>query len=147
MKEEKLELIGICTIIVRDKNKRIISIERKKNVITDAGKAHVAKLLGGITTKYFSYIQIGTGTTPPTSSDTELESYYAEKAASVSFSSPSSVVFGTTFNFSEDVTITESGIFSGPKDQSPVMLCRQVFTGKAMEAGRYLEIVWTIGVA
>jgi len=147
MKKEKLELIGICTIIVKDKNKKILSIERKKNVITNAGKAHVAKLIGGLVSDYFSYIQIGTGTASPSASDTALQTYYAEKPASISFSSPSSVVFGATFSFSEDVVITESGVFSGSKASSPVMLCRQVFAGKSMSAGQYLEVVWTIGVA
>lgn len=142
----EIELKGICTVIVRDKNGRILSIERKKNVITDAGKAHVAKLLGGLVSDYFSYIQIGTGTASPSASDTSLQSYYAEKEASVSVSG-SSVVFGATFSFSEDVTITESGVFSGAKATSPVMLCRQVFAGKSMSAGQYLEVVWTIGVA
>jgi len=146
MKKEKLELIGICTIIVKDKNKKILSIERKKNVITNAGKAHVAKLIGGLASDYFSYIQIGTGTASPLASDTSLQTYYAEKPASVSVSG-SSVVFGATFSFSESVVITESGVFSGSKASSPVMLCRQVFAGKSMTAGQYLEVVWTIGVA
>jgi len=144
---EKIKLKGICTIIVRDRNGKILSVERKENVITDAGREHVAKLLGGLETAHFSYIQIGRGMTPPSSSDTSLEVYYAEKEASVSFKGLSSVVFAATFSFSESVMISESGIFSGPQETSPVMLCRQVFAGKSMTAGQYLEVVWTIGVA
>lgn len=143
---EEVKLSGICTVILRDRNKRIISIERRKNVITDIGKAHIAKLMGGLETAYFSYIQVGQGTTPPSPSDTSLESYYAEKRATVSFLSPSSLVFSAMFSFTETVTITEAGIFSGEAASSPIMLCRGVFEEKTVSPGQYLEISWKIGV-
>jgi len=148
--KEKLELSGICTIVVRDRNNKILSFERKKNLITNVGKAHVAKLIGALLRPSTPRIKIGTGTTPPSPEDIDLEMPYMEKTASVSFSSPSSVVFGTVFHFTEEATITESGLFltiyteTGPSPK--VMLSRQVFTGKLIEADRYLEIVWTIGV-
>ena len=146
MKEEKLKITGICTIIIRDKDKRVISIERKKNVITNAGKAYVAKLIGGIVTAPFSYIQIGTGTTTPSPSDTALESFYAEKQATAMFVEPSSVVFSAMFDFTESANITESGVFSGPGATSPVMLCREVFGAKSVSAGQYLEVSWKVTI-
>lgn len=151
MKEENLQLTGTCTLIVRDKSGKILSVEKKKNLIVDVGKAYVAKLIGALTESGPRYIQIGTGTTPPSPSDTELESFYKEKGATRSFSAPSSVVFTATFYFEEDMTITESGLFLASQTREgrivgKTMLARQVFAGKLIEAGRYLEVIWTIGV-
>lgn len=143
---EDLRLVGELLVVVRDEDGRILSVEKKKNVIVNTGRAHVAKLLGGIETAYFFYIQVGTGTAMPTESDTELQSFFSEKEALVSFVEPFSVQFSASFRFTEDVTISECGVFSGPRASSPVMLCRQIFSPKKVSAGQFLDIVWTISV-
>lgn len=147
MLDNEVKLVGEIELIVRDRDGKIIQREKIKNVIVNKGKEVIAKLINGISTKYFRYIQIGTGTAAPTPSDTELQSYYAEKEALCSYQADFKAVFSVTFTFSESVTITESGIFNDSKVASPDMLCRQVFTGKSMSEGQSLDVIWTIGVA
>jgi len=145
--QHEIKIFGELELIVKDKNGKIISREKIKNIIVNKGKEALAKLLNGVSTKYFRYIQIGTGTAAPTPSDTALDSFYAEKEALCSYKADFKAVLSVTFTFSEAVVITESGVFNDTKAASPDMLCRQVFTGKSMSEGQSLDIVWSIGVA
>lgn len=140
------QLSGEVELIHRDKDGNIIDKQKIKNLIVNVGKEYVAKLINGVVTDPFTYIQIGTGTTAPVSTNTTLETFYAEGSAACSYEADYKARFAYTFNFTESVTITESGIFDGLQATSPHMLSRRTFTGKAMSATESLEVIWTITV-
>jgi len=147
MSKEEIKIVGEVELISRDKEGKIKDRQKIKNVVVNKGKELMAKLLNGVSTKYFRYIQIGTGTTAPSNTDTALEAFYAEKEASCSYQSDFKAVFSATFTFGETVTITESGVFNDAKAASPDMLCRQTFAGKTYSSGESLEVVWTITIS
>jgi len=144
--KETIKLSGEILFIHRDREGNIIEKDRVKNLIVNKGKEIAAKLLNGVVTNFFNYIQIGTGTAAPTADDTELQVYYAEGQAACSYETDFKAKWAYTFVFSESVTLTESGIFDGPKSSNPNMLARQTFSGKSVSGGESLEVVWTITV-
>jgi len=146
IEEGEIYLRGEFELIGRDKNGKIKFREKHKNLIVNKGKEIAAKLLNGVVTNFFDYIQIGTGTTSPAATDTALAAYYSEGAASLSYEADYKAKFAHTFTFTEAVTIRESGVFDGPHSAGPNMLARQTFSGKAMASGESLEVVWTITV-
>jgi len=141
-----IRLRGELRLIRRDIDGRILDELRKKNLIVDKGKEIVAKLINGVHTKPFKYIQIGTGTASPTASDTALQSYYAEGEATVSYEADFKCKWAYTFTFNESVSITEAGLFDDSHSASPNMLARQTFSARDMQAGQSLEVIWVIVV-
>jgi len=133
---------------------RIVDSLVVKNTLTNTGREYIAKIIGGLHTKPFKYIQIGTGTKPPSNEDTELDQFYAEKEASVEeyrawwVEHPYWIanVLDCTFSFSEEVTITEAGIFDDLHTNSPNMLARVVFSPRYMTPDKTLRIRWGIRV-
>jgi len=143
-KREEIKLKGEIEITHRDKDGKVIEKEIVKNLIVNKGKEFAAKLLNGVVTNFFDYLQIGTGTTGPTVTNTALETYYSEGAAACSYEADYKARLSYTFGFSESVTITESGVFDGPQVGPPNMFARQTFSGKVMSSGESLEVVWTV---
>jgi hypothetical protein len=143
---EGIKLTGEITFIHRDKEGNVKEIDVIKNLVVNKGKEIAAKLLNGVVTNFFDYIQIGTGTTAPVPGNTALETYYSEGAATCAYEADYKAKLSYTFAFSEVVTITESGVFDGPHGGAPNMLARQTFSGKAMGVGESLEVVWTTTV-
>jgi len=122
-----------------------------KNTLVNVGREYIAKITGGLHTKPFKYIQIGTGTKPSSPEDTGLDQFYAEKEASVSSYTTYegdwiANVLDCTFSFSEEVTITEAGIFDDLYTNSPNMLARVVFSPRKMTPDKTLRIRWGIRV-
>jgi len=151
----KVSLRGELEIIVRDKNGRIKKYLKKKNVITNVGKAQVAGLINGVVTTPFKYIAIGTGTTSPSANNTALENEIARKAGSTSRSSTNvsndTAVVETTFSSADGLSgshnVSESGLFDAASGGH--MLARQTFTAIPVNwsGGDTLTIRWRIVVS
>jgi len=129
---------------------RIVDSLVVKNTLTNTGREYIAKIIGGLHTKPFKYIQIGTGTTYPTPDDTALENFYDEKEANVEVFTIEdkfeATVLDCSFSFTEDVEITEAGIFDDLQANSPNMLARVVFPARKMSSEKTLRIRWGIKV-
>jgi len=151
----KVSLRGELEIIVRDKNGRIKKYLKKKNVITNVGKAQVAGLINGVVTTPFKYIAIGTGTTSPSANNTALENEIARKAGSTSRSSTNvsndTAVVEATFSSADGLSgshnVSESGLFDAASGGH--MLARQTFTAIPVNwsGGDTLTIRWRIVVS
>lgn len=165
-------LQGRLTITHRDTNGNIISSETFENTIVDEGLSYIAKLLIGEVTRAFTHIQIGTGgvslnaenqqyVRPPAPSNTSLYTYYAEGAAYKTMVKVNAVGnpgdqnytpfiaiarFQHTFTFSEDVNISEAGIFNNTRTQSPTMLSHKTFWTRTLLNGHSLDVSWDIGI-
>ena len=141
--------VGEVTLITID-NGKITDIIKKKNTLTNVGREYVAKLIGGLHTKPFKYIQIGKGTTFPTEEDMSLEDFYAEKEGNISAFYwrgyfVASIV-DCTFSISEEVTISEAGLFDDVYANNPNMLARVVFSPREMTPNKSLRVRWGIRV-
>jgi hypothetical protein len=134
-------------IILRDKiTHKIISREEKTNLIVNDGLERVAKLLNGVSSTYFRAIAIGTGTTAPTNSDTELEIEFTRSLATLSYEASYKTKFTHTFTFGSGVTedITEAGLFDSDIASGSTMLARTTFSAKSVSSDIELIVTATI---
>jgi len=146
----RMNLKDICENVVRRIDGRVESYGRYEDIITNAGLAEVAKLigadLGGVK---FGYIAIGSGTTAPAATDTALE--FETHRASATVSQTTTTVTGDTaqfeasFTFTASYAITESGVFNDPT--AGVMLCRQTFPVINVVSGDTLTVTWKVVVS
>lgn len=122
-------------------------------VITNVGKAEVAKLIGADTASGatpFDYIAIGTGTTAESATQTALVSE-VQRAAAVGSITTTNVSNDTlqlvkdAFTFGGSYAITESGVFNA--SSGGVMLCRKTFSAINVTADDTLKVTWKIVVS
>lgn len=122
------------------------------NLVTSAGKAGVADLIGpqGSAAAY-NYIAVGTGTTAANVADTTLETESAtaglSRAAGTMSRVTTSVTNDTaqatkTFSVTGTVAVTESGLLNA--SSTGTLLCRQVFSAINVVNGDSLTITWKI---
>jgi len=151
----RIGLKGLLIITLRDRKGRIKKQIKKRNVITNVGKAQVAGLINGLVTSPFVYIAFGSGTTPASETDTALEAEIARKAGSVSRETTNvtndTAVIETTFSSADGLTgtsdVSEAGLFDDPTAGN--MLARQTFTAFTVnwDQGDTLTITWKITVS
>ena len=111
------------------------------NTVTTTGKAELAGLTNGVTSGAFTYIELGTGTTAAVIANTALETPITA-AGMPRITSTASRVTTTgandtarlvhTFTSTATVSVTEIGVFDA--SSAGVMLARQTFAAKGMEA-------------
>lgn len=145
-----IELRG-DVILERRRDGQVIEREELKNLVVNAGKIEVAKLLtAGEASDAFAYIAIGTGSTAPDAGDTTLETEEEREEADNSggqYEADYKCIFEKTFTFGSGVSysITEAGVFNdaGAGD----MLDRFTFSAKAVDSDTDLYIKVTITVS
>lgn len=155
MSLERLRLKGILTLEVRDAEGRLKQRRVVRNVVTNVGKAQVAGLINGVVTTPFTYVAIGTGTTPPAATDTALVTEIKRKAGTASRETTSvtndTAVVEATFTSADGLSgtsaVTEAGLFDASTGGN--MLSRQTFSALNInwDAGDSLTIRWKIQVS
>jgi len=150
---ERLGLKGKIKIrIYKAKTGEVIE-EEFDNLVVNAGKAEVAKLIGsGLGGTAFGYIAIGTGTTAEAATDTALEAEVIRKAATVTSVTTNvtddTTQFEATFSSADGLSgnsaITEYGLFND--SSAGTMLSRTVQAVKNLDwdAGDTLSVTWQI---
>jgi hypothetical protein len=147
--KEFLKLKGSAVIETRTKEGAVIDREEIKNLIVNAGKEVVAKLLNGVSSTYFRAIAIGTGTTGATTGDTTLETEVTRALASLAYEASYKATFEKTFEFGsgESYSITEAGVFDSATASGSTMLDRLTFTAKSVDSDTDLYVKITVTVA
>lgn len=122
-------------------------IRHDKNLIVSNGRLQLMKLIDGNSTVFFQYINIGTGTTAPVTTDTDLQTPTTpRKQVSDRFESGNSgkwrVLFGSAEN--NNAAITEAGLFDSLTGGN--MLNRQTFTAvdHSVSANNTITILVTL---
>jgi hypothetical protein len=103
-------------------------------------------MMSGIgATSVFNKMQIGSGTTAFSSTQTALVSEIESTTASLSIGttnySGDTMISVGTFAISTTESVTESGVFN-----SSVMLARSVFAAKSLSKGDTIQFTWRIRV-
>lgn len=130
--------------LIHIRDGQVISQETIPNLILNVGREYAAKLLNGMHTNPFKYIQLGTGTNAPAVTDTHLYTYYTEAEADASYTEGYRAVLSHTFTFSGSASIQEAGLCDGTHASSPKMLSRQVFSPRNVIADDHLQTTWRI---
>ena len=146
--KDGIKLIGDVVLELRKKGE-VIERQELKNLIVNAGKERVAKLINGVDSPTaFGYIAIGEGTTSPTTGDTALESEVTRASATKSYDSYKAI-FEYTFSFGsgESYSITEAGVFDSATASGSTMLDRCTFSSKSVDSDTDLYVKVSITVA
>ncbi len=133
--------------IAHIRNSRVIAAVSVHNLTTTIGKEIAAKLLGGITSRVFNYIQIGSGTTAAVIGDTTLVTFYKEKVGAATYVSPSILNINAIIDVTSTVSLTEAGLFDDVLANAPDLLARVVFTAVAAVSGDKFNVTWQVTVA
>jgi len=132
---------------------KVLSEEVIDNTVTTAGKAEVAGLINEATSGGFKWIAVGSSSTSASSGDTTLATEIT--AAGMARASATCTRVTTddsndtaqlvkTFTATTTQTVQEAGIFDS--SSGGVMLARQTFTAKNMEASDTLAVTYKIDV-
>lgn len=125
------------------------------NLVTNAGFAGAASRLNGSGAEAaFTWIAVGTGTTPANVADTTLETELAASGLSRANSVASRVTTTVTddtarlnnqFTVTGTVAVTESGVLNA--GAAGVLLTRQVFAAINVNNGDTLDVTWDVAHA
>ena len=136
---------------------KVIDKREVDNLITSAGMAEVAGLIGTDTTSgvtAFDYIAIGTGTTSATVSDTALESEITTGGGSRAAGTGTRVTttytndtfqLVLTYNFTSPFAVTESGVLNA--SSGGTLLSRTTFSAINVANNDSLQVTWKITVS
>lgn len=147
---------GRITLTHRDSDGNIKNVKHIKNVVTDSGKAGVAKRIAETeTTTPYDWIAIGTDSTSASSSDTSLGSEITSGGGSrtqdgtttteTTSVTDDTAVVDVTFDFTSSFGVEESGLFDA--SSGGTMLARQTFSTINVSNGDSLTVTWKIQVS
>lgn len=147
--QDSIKLIGNVILERRTKDGEVIDREELKNLVVNAGKEVIAKLINGVSSQAFTAIGIGEGSTSPVVGDTALESEVEREVATKAYEASYKATFEKTFEFGSGVSysITEAGVFDSAVASGSLMLDRFTFAVKAVDADTDLYVKVTITVA
>ena len=139
---DSLNLKGTLKVTLSDNNGKVKEEHHFKNLIVDTGESFVINALIASSTQPFAYIAIGSGTTPPLGTQTDLQTElarttftYVTTTASLTMTAIFAPGVGTG-------TITEAGIFNAAS--AGTMLSRTTFLAINKASTDQLTVVWTI---
>lgn len=145
---ESLKVKGKLTIVVYDEN----GLEKNKvehdNLVVNTGLEYIASRMIGTTQNVMSHMEVGSGTTAPIGSNTQLQTPIAGSRVVINplTASASAVVAVAQFNTGIATgAITEAGIFNA--SSGGTMICRTVFPVVNKGITDVMIITWTITIS
>lgn len=145
---ESLKVKGKLTIVVYDEN----GLEKNKvehdNLVVNTGLEYIASRMIGTTQDVMSHMEVGSGTTAPVGSNTQLQTPIAGSRVVINplTASASAVVAVAQFNTGIATgAITEAGIFNA--SSGGTMICRTVFPVVNKGITDVMIITWTITIS
>jgi hypothetical protein len=150
---EYIKPTGAVRLILRDaKTGRIKSVDDYVNMVVTAGKNSIADALRGTITNnkgIITYCALGTGSTAPALSDTDLETEIERKLVSVRSVSGNVATFETFFTTSEgNGALAEAGLFGDAATDtadSGTLFCRTAIS-RTKTSNDTLSLVWTVTI-
>lgn len=147
---DKSKISGWVKIELFDSNGKLKELREGPNLITTAGKAHVADRMSDLGEARIDtstgYMGVGTSSQAAVVGDTDLiASTDRNQLTSVTQSTNTVIYIGDWAAGDATATLQEAGIFNAVSGGT--MLARQVFSAIAKAAGDTLKITWTITFA
>lgn len=145
---DNLKLVGNVDIVLYDSHGFIKAIRTIPNLVTTAGKTHIASRMVGTSSGVMSHMWVGTSSTAASVSDTDLITPCASGRLALTSSIPTANVIAYLATFNAGIataTITEAGIFNA--NSAGTMLCRTVFSAIGKGASDVLTISWSVTIS
>jgi len=144
MIKDTLKLKGELTIVVKDKDGKVKETRNEKNLVVNAGLTYICSRMVDSTSNAMSHMAVGSGTTTPIGSQTDLVSILGSREPlDSSTASSNTVAYVSSFEAGDGTgAITEAGIFNA--STGGTMLCRTTFPLVNKGANDTMSITWTI---
>jgi hypothetical protein len=135
-----------------DRFGNVLSVDQGPNLITNVGKAQLAKLIGQLAATFPSYIALGLGNTAANVLDTalvnEITTQGGARATADSIASETvsvtddTVTFTKVFTFTGSFAIVEAGLLDDPTAGN--LFARRVFAAVNVVNGNVLNAIWKL---
>jgi hypothetical protein len=144
MINETVKLKGDLVITVLDKDGKVKERREEKNLIVSAGLTFICSRMANATAGVMSHMAVGSGTTTPAASNTDLGTVLGSREPLDSTTASSNTVtYVSSFEAGEGTgAVTEAGLFNAAS--SGTMLCRTVFPVVNKGANDTMAITWII---
>ena len=147
MINENLKLSGQLNIVLKDKAGNVKDQREVKNLVVYAGLAYITSRMTGTAKSVMSHMALGSGTTAPAATQTDLVSLLGSREAldstTISGTNNEKVVYVSSFEAGDATgAVTEAGIFNAASGGD--MLCRTKFDVVNKAADDTMSVTWTI---
>ena len=146
---------GHLRLELRNAAGELMHVEEGANLVTNVGKAQLAKLIGQLVATFPSYIALGITNTAANVLDTALASeivtFGGERAIADTIVSETvsvtddTVTFTKVFTFTNSFAIVEAGLFDA--DTAGNLFARRVFAAVNVVNGNVLNAIWKLTFA
>ena len=148
MINDNLNALGELRLVLKNEEGEVKEDITVPNIITTAGKAHIAVRMAGTAQGVMSHMQVGTRTTDPVVGNTTLESAVGSSRTALASWTASSNTIVATCTFAAGTgtgALTEAGLFNA--SSSGTMLARTEFSVINKAAADSLTVSWTITIS
>jgi hypothetical protein len=146
--QENLKPTGLVKVVHTNAAGALVQEFEIPNLVTTAGKGHIAAKIAATTNSPVSmtHMAIGTGTTAAAVGNTILETEGGRVSLSNAVVSSNTITYTATFPASTGTgAVTEAGVFNG--SSGGTLLCRTVFPVVNKAAGDSIAITWVVTVS
>jgi hypothetical protein len=149
--QENLKATGMVHIVHTNAAGEVVKEFDVPNLVTTAGKGHIAAKIAATTNSPVSmtHMAIGTGSTSAAAGDTTLGTEGGRVALSATVVSTNTITYTATFpagtGTSTSPGVQEAGIFNA--SSGGTLLCRTTFPSVAKASGDSIAITWVVTVS
>ena len=146
--QENLKPTGLVKVVHTNAAGALVQEFEIPNLVTTAGKGHIAAKIAATTNSPVSmtHMAIGTGTTAAAVGDTTLGTEGGRVSLTNAVVSTNTITYTATFPAATGTgAVTEAGILNG--SSGGTLLCRTVFPVVNKAAGDSIAITWVVTVS
>lgn len=148
MINDNLNTLGELRLVLRNEKGEVKKDITVPNIITTAGKTHIASRMQNASATAMSHMELGTGTTSPAAGDTTLETIVSGSRQSLTSWTASTNTITAACTFAASVgtgALTEAGILNA--SSGGTLLARTTFSVINKAAADSLTVSWTITIS
>tara|TARA_B100000424_G_C22810602_1_gene434168 strand:+ start:262 stop:705 length:444 start_codon:yes stop_codon:yes gene_type:complete len=142
-----MNIRGQLKIVLRDANGNVKESKTVENLVVNSGLAYAISRMTGTAKNVMSHMGVGSNSTAPSASDTDLGTTLGSREAldstTITGSNNESVQYVSSFEAGDGTgAIVEAGLFNASSGGD--MLCRTTFSVINKGASDTLSLTWTI---
>lgn len=142
---EPIKFSGQVNIVRLDQHGNVLEEVNVKNLVVDAGKALIAKLVTGTAATAVTHMALGTSSTAAAAGQTTLVAEAGRVSMTTKTASANVMSFIGIFPAGTGTgTLQEAGLFNA--SSAGDMMCRTVFSSITKGVNDSISITWTITV-
>jgi len=148
MINDNLNALGELRLVLKNEEGEVKEDITVPNIITTAGKTHIASRMQNASATAMSHMELGTGTTSPAAGNTTLETIIGSSRTALASWTASTNTIVATCTFAAGTgtgAVTEAGILNA--SSGGTLLARTTFSVINKAAADSLTVSWTITIS